>query len=413
MIEVNSLRLPNGLQLLHHRDKSTQMAAVNLLYDVGARDEHPGRTGMAHLFEHLMFGGTKAIPNFDIPLQEAGGESNAWTTCDLTNFYEIVPAQNIETALWLESDRMAAMTFSQQALDVQKGVVIEEFKQRCINRPYGDIDHLLRATAYTTHPYRRPAIGEKFKDIENVTLEEAYGFFNDHYTPGNAILCITGNIDFDSAARLTEKWFGDIPHRMAALRNIAPEPRQEAPRRATFHRDVPQNMIIKAYHMCGRNHADFPVYDIISDLLANGNSARFFKNVLMETDLFSDLDAAVWGSIDPGLLVIKGKLTPGADIDKASKIIKAETAKIANGDASQYEIEKYVNKLESKECFENIGYADKASKLCYRQLVSGNADSINYEIGEYRKITTGRVASIATKLFDASNETTILYGPDL
>ena len=398
---------------MHHHDPSTQMAAVNLTYDVGARDERPGRTGMAHLFEHLMFGGTKSIPNFDTPLQEAGGESNAWTTNDLTNFYEIIPAQNIETAFWLESDRMAAMTFSQQSLDVQKGVVIEEFKQRCINRPYGDTDHLLRATAFTTHPYRRPTIGEKFEDIENVSLDEVYDFFNNHYTPGNAILCVTGNIDFDRAARLAEKWFGEIPPRTAIRRNIPPEPQQEAPRRATFNRNVPQNMIIKAYHMCGRNHDDFPVCDIISDLLANGNSARFFRNILMETDLFSDLDAAVWGSIDPGLLVIKGKLAYGADIEKAIATIDAETAKLADGDASQYEIEKYVNKLESKECFENISYAEKASKLCYRQLVSGNADDINHEIDKYRTITCQQVAAVSAKLFDISNETTIIYGPDL
>lgn len=413
MIDVNSLRLGNGLQLLHHHDPSTQMVAVNILYDVGSRDERHGRTGMAHLFEHLMFGGTARIPNFDIPLQEAGGESNAWTTCDLTNFYEILPAQNIETAFWLESDRMASMTFSQQALDVQKGVVIEEFKQRCVNRPYGDVDHLLRSTTFTTHPYRWPTIGERFEDIENVTLDEVEAFFRAHYTPGNAILCVTGNIDFDRAVELVEKWFGEIPARSAKARNIPAEPLQSAPRMATVRRAVPQNMIIKAYHTCGRNDAGFPVCDIISDLLANGNSARFFRNILMETDLFSDLDAAVWGSIDPGLLVIKGKLTHGANIDKAIELIDAETAKLADGDVSQYEIEKYVNKLESKECFENISYAEKASKLCYRQLVSGDADDINREINEYRKITTCQIASEAAKLFDAANETTLLYGPDV
>ena len=413
MIKTNSLRLDNGLQLLHHHDPTTQMVAINLLYNVGARDERPGRTGMAHLFEHLMFGGTPAIPNFDTPLQKAGGESNAWTTNDLTNFYEILPAQNIETALWLESDRMASMAFSQQALDVQKGVVIEEFKQRCINQPYGDTDHILRSTAFTTHPYRWPTIGEKFSDIAEVSLDEVRNFSASHYTPGNAILCVAGNIDFENTVKLVEKWFGGLQSQHAAQRNLPAEPKQDEPRRNAVHRDVPQNMIIKAYHMCGRNDAAFPVCDIISDILANGNSARFFRNVLMQTDLFTDLDAAVWGTIDPGLFVIKGKLSHGASIDKAEETIQAEINKLLDGDTSQYEIEKYVNKLESKECFENISYADKASKLCYQQLITGDASDINREIAKYRTITTSQVTQEAIKLFDISNETTILYGPDL
>ena len=291
MIEVKSLRLPNGLLLLHHHDKSTQMVAVNILYDVGARDEQPMRTGMAHLFEHLMFGGTANIPNFDTPLQKAGGESNAWTSSDLTNFYDILPAQNIETAFWLESDRMSNMTFSRQSLDVQKGVVVEEFKQRCVNVPYGDLDHILRDTAFTTHPYKWPVIGRNFNDIENVTLDEVQDFFHNHYTPGNAILCVSGNITFEQAAQLTIKWFGNIAHGTTVKRNIPAEPAQQSPRRRQICRsDVPQNIIVKAFHMCGRNDDAFPVCDIISDLLANGNSARFFKNVLLKTDLFSDLD---------------------------------------------------------------------------------------------------------------------------
>ena len=411
MIEVNSYRLPNGLQLLHHRDATTKMAAVNILYDVGSRDEKPGRTGMAHLFEHLMFGGTRNIPNFDSPLQEAGGESNAWTSSDLTNFYEILPAQNIETAFWLESDRMANMAFSQQSLDVQKGVVVEEFKQRCVNVPYGDLDHLLRSTAFVVHPYRWPVIGERFEDIENVTLDEVRDFFACHYSPCNAILCVTGNVDFEQAVRLSEKWLGCLPNHGRTIRNLPVEPKSNAPKRACVHRDVPQDMIIKAYYTCGRNKAGFPVCDIISDILANGSSARFFKNVLMKSDVFTDLDAAVWGSIDPGLLVVKGKLSSGASIDEAERLIKNEVDSLAKGNVSRYEIEKYVNKLESKECFENISYADKASKLCYYQLIYGDANEVNNEISKYRQITTEQVASEASRLFDVANETTIFYGP--
>ena len=413
MIDINSLRLPNGLLLLHHRVTSTQMVVVNTMYNVGARDEVIGRTGMAHLFEHLMFSGTPSIPDFDTPLQEAGGENNAWTTNDLTNFYDILPAQNIETALWLESDRMANMSCTQQSLEVQKGVVVEEFKERCVNVPYGDIGHVLRAATFTTHPYRWPTIGLQFADIENATLDDINNFHAAHYAPGNATLCITGNIEFADAARLVEKWFGDIPYRHTAIRNLPAEPRQQSPRRIAINRNVPQNMIIKAYHTCGRNDNMFPTCDIISDLLANGNSARFFKNILMETDLFTDLDAAVWGSIDPGLLVVTGKIANGASIDKAEEAIQKEIRKIANGDATQYEIDKYVNKLDSKECFENVGYTDIASKLCYHQLISGDANNINREIDTYRSITTDIVAQEAEKLFAPNNETTILYGPEI
>lgn len=407
------MRLANGLLLLHHRVTSTQMVVVNILYNVGARDEVAGRTGMAHLFEHLMFGGTPNIPDFDTPLQEAGGENNAWTSNDLTNFYDILPVQNIETALWLESDRIANMAFTQQSLDIQKGVVVEEFKERCVNVPYGDIGHVLRAATFSKHPYRWPTLGLQFADIENTTLDDINNFYTAHYAPSNAILCITGNIDFNHAAKLVEKWFGDIPNRQTAIRNLPVEPQQQSPHHIALHRDVPQNMIIKAYHTCGRNDKQFPTCDIISDILANGNSARFFKNILMATDLFTDLDASVWGSIDPGLLVVTGKIANGADIDKAEKAINNEIDKIANGDVSQYEIDKYVNKLESKECFENISYADVASKLCYHQLVSGDANNINHEIDLYRSISADDVTREAARLFAHNNETTILYGPDL
>lgn len=413
MVKVNTFRLSNGLQLLHHLDSATQMVAVNLLYGVGARDEVPGRTGMAHLFEHLMFGGTENVPNFDIPLQEAGGESNAWTTNDITNFYDIIPAQNVETAFWLESDRMANMIFTPQSLAVQKDVVVEEFKQRCVNVPYGDLDHLLRATAFTTHPYRWPVIGERFADIENVSLGDVYDFSRSYYVPGNVIVCISGNIDLGKAVELAEKWFGDIPGHSFVRCKLPVEPQQQVARRLCVHRDVPQDVIVKAYHMCGRTDERFPVCDIISDLLANGNSARFFRNILMKTNLFTDIDASVWGSFDPGLLVIKGKLSRGASIDEGEKIVRSELEKLIAGDVSQYEIDKYVNKLESKECFENISYADVASKLCYYQLAFGDANFINDEIANYRKVSTDRVVQEAEKLFDISNETTILYGPSL
>lgn len=412
MITVQSTRLSNGIRLLHHHDATTQMVALNLLYDVGARDENCGQTGFAHLFEHLMFGGSANIPNFDIPLQEAGGDSNAWTSCDITNFYETLPAHNIETALWLESDRLNSLAFTQHAFDIQKDVVIEEFKQRCINVPYGDLDHILKAEAYKVHPYRWPVIGIDIREIENATLDDARNFFYAHYAPNNLIMCVAGNITFDDTVKLVEKWMGDIPMRDVKPRNLPAEPAQEAPRRKEVNRQVPQTVIIKAYHTCGRRHPDFQTCDMISDILANGNSARFFKNILMQTDIFTDLDASVTATIDPGLLLIKGRLQDNTSIDKAEKAIDSEIKKLIDGDVSDYEIKKYSNKFDSKECFENISYSEKASKLCYYELLS-KADDINTEVEKYKMISTEKVAKTATRLFDKSNETTIIYGPNV
>ena len=412
MINVKSTRLSNGIRLLHHHDATTQMVALNLLYDVGARDETCGHTGFAHLFEHLMFGGSANIPNFDIPLQEAGGDSNAWTSSDITNFYETIPAHNIETALWLESDRLNRLAFTQHAFDVQKGVVIEEFKQRCINVPYGDLDHILRAEAYKVHPYRWPVIGNDISEIENATLDDARDFFYAHYAPNNLIMCIAGNITFDETVKLVEKWMGDIPMRDIKPRMLPLEPKQNAPRRKEVNKQVPQTVIVKAFHTCCRNHPDFQSCDIISDILANGNSARFFKNVLMKSDIFTDLDASVTGSIDPGLFLIKGRLQENASIETAEKAIDFEIQKLINGDVSSYEIEKYTNKFDSKECFENISYSEKASKLCYYELLS-KAEDINTEVDKYKKITPRKIAETAVRLFDKSNETTIVYGPNI
>ena len=410
MIEINRHTLSNGLRLLHYHDASTQMVAVNVLYDVGARDEVPGHTGLAHLFEHLMFGGSEHIPDFDTPLQMAGGESNAWTSDDVTSFYDIVPAHNVETAFWLESDRMNALALTQRSLDAQKSVVIEEFKQRCLNVPYGDVSHLVRPVAFTKHPYRWPVIGEKIADIEGVTLDVARQFFHGHYAPNNAILCVAGNISFDSAVQLTEKWFNHIPRRAIIPRNLPVEPQQAEPRFISHHADTPQDLIVKAYHMCNRRHPDYHASDIISDILANGNSARFFTNVLLKTNLFSDLDASIWGSIDPGMMVIKGRLLPGVAFDDANSVIDTELQRLVTEGVSQYEVDKFVNKFESKECFENVSYAEMASKLCYHELI-GSADDINSELARYRRLTAADINRVARTIFAPENETLLYYGP--
>ena len=410
MVEVRKHTLDNGLRLLHYYDATTQMVAVNVLYDVGARDETPGCTGLAHLFEHLMFGGSEHIPDFDTPLQMAGGESNAWTSDDVTNFYDILPTHNAETAFWLESDRMNCLALTQRSLDAQKSVVIEEFKQRCLNVPYGDVSHLVRAKAFRQHSYRWPVIGEKVSDIEGVTIDTARDFFYSHYAPNNAILCISGNVDFERAVELAEKWFAHIPRRAITPRSIPTEPRQTEQRCIVHHADTPQNMIVKAYHMCGRLDSDYHASDIISDILANGNSARFFRNVLMQTDIFTDLDASIWGSIDPGMLVVKGRLCPGASFDEANEVVDRELQRLVSEGVSQYEVDKFVNKFESKESFENVSYAEMASKLCYHELI-GSADDINTELSRYRALTAADIQRVEAGIFTINNKTRLYYGP--
>lgn len=411
MIEFNTHRLDNGLRLIYHFDATTKMVALNILYDVGSRDEVIGKTGFAHLFEHLMFGGSKNIPDFDAPLQVAGGESNAWTSDDVTNFYEILPAHNVETAFWLESDRLNELAFSQHSLDVQKRVVIEEFKQRCLNVPYGDVSHIIRSNAFKRHTYRWPVIGEKVSDIENVSLESVRDFFYSHYAPNNAILCISGNIQFGKALGLTEKWMSKIPKRTIRCHKNIEEPRQTEKRIIKFGKDAPQNLLVKAYHMCGRLDADYQASDILSDILSNGSSSRFFRNVLLETDVFTDLDASIWGTIDPGLFVIRGRLRHGIEFERADAVVEDELQKLLGDGVSQYEVDKFVNKFESKNCFENISYSEKASKLCYYELL-GDANGINTEIELYRRLDAEKVNRVAKKIFREDNQVCLYYGPN-
>ena len=409
MIKVNSYTLDNGLKLLHHKDATTKMVALNLLYKVGARNEQPEKTGFAHLFEHLMFSGSVNSESFDEPLQVAGGESNAWTSNDVTNYYDIVPVHNVETAFWLESDRLLNLSLTEKKFEAQKSVVIEEFKQRCLNTPYGDVSHIIRGAAYTVHPYRWPVIGLSTDVIAEATLDDAWDFFNSHYSVDNLIMCVSGNIEFERAVKLTEKWFGDIEPRNMKKQVIPVEPIQESPRTIRVERDVPKNMILKAYHMCGRNHIDYQTSDIISDILANGNSSRFFRNVLMKNDVFSSLDASIGGSVDPGLFYVRGYLNEGVSYEQGEEIIKKELEAFLQEGASEYEITRYVNKLDSKEQFENISYLEKATKLCSYEFTS-QADDINVEMDKYRAITSDDIKRVAQKILNESNCTTLFYG---
>ena len=408
MITVNKYQFLNGLRLLHHADSNTRMVAINLLYDVGARDESPDCTGFAHLFEHLMFGGSLHIPDFDTALQKAGGENNAWTSNDITNYYTIVPRQNVETAFWLESDRMLGLDFSQHSLDVQKAVVMEEFKQRTLNQPYGDIPAIIRELAYREHPYRWPVIGRDISHIEKATLEDVRSFFYNHYAPNNAILAVVGDISFEEALRLSEKWFSPIEKRNIAPRCILPEPEQEAPRYKEVVRDIPSDAIVKAYHMGRRCDADYQTCDLMSDILSNGRSSRLFRRLVMEKSLFTSIDASITGDIDAGLFLINGRLNQAVSLQQADEAIEEELGRLCRESASEQEISKMVHKFETGYLFSNLSYVDKAANLSYFELIDA-AESIDREVEKYYRITPESLQKTAQAVFRANNMSTLYY----
>lgn len=408
MITVNKYQFLNGLRLLHHADSNTRMVAINLLYDVGARDESPDCTGFAHLFEHLMFGGSLHIPDFDTALQKAGGENNAWTSNDITNYYTIVPRQNVETAFWLESDRMLGLDFSQHSLDVQKAVVMEEFKQRTLNQPYGDIPAIIRELAYREHPYRWPVIGRDISHIEKATLEDVRSFFYNHYAPNNAILAVVGDISFEEVLRLSEKWFSPIEKRNIAPRCILPEPEQEAPRYKEVVRDIPSDAIVKAYHMGRRCDADYQTCDLMSDILSNGRSSRLFRRLVMEKSLFTSIDASITGDIDAGLFLINGRLNQGVSLQQADEAIEEELGRLCRESASEQEISKMVHKFETGYLFSNLSYVDKAANLSYFELIDA-AESIDREVEKYYRITPESLQKTAQAVFRANNMSTLYY----
>lgn len=408
MIKVNRHTLANGLRIIHSQDESTQMVALNLLYDVGARDEHPEHTGFAHLFEHLMFGGSVNIADYDTPVQNAGGENNAWTSNDMTNYYITLPYQNVETGFWLESDRMLSLDFNPKSLDVQRQVVIEEFKQRNLNQPYGDASHLIREMAYQTHPYQWPTIGKEISHIANATLDEVKEFFYRFYAPNNAILAVTGHISLEETIRLAEKWFGPIPARNVPIRNLPKEVQQTAIRRKTVERKVPVDALYMAFHMCDRHHADYPVYDIITDILSNGRSSRFIQHLVQENKIFTGIDAYITGSIDEGLLHIAGKPAEGISLEEAEKAIWTELDELKRVSVDELELEKVKNRYESEQIFNNINYLNVATNLAYFELL-GKAEDINDEVRKYRSVTASQLQKVAQKTFIPENCSILYY----
>lgn len=408
MIQVNRYTLANGLRIVHNEDDSTQMVALNLLYDVGARDEDPSHTGFAHLFEHLMFGGSLHIPDYDTPVQNAGGENNAWTNNDITNYYITLPHQNVETGFWLESDRMFSLDFSPKSLEVQRQVVIEEFKQRNLNQPYGDASHLLRELAYESHPYRWPTIGKEIAHIAQATLEEVKDFFFRFYAPNNAILAVTGHISFEETIRLAEKWFGPIPARNISPRQLPAEKPQTAVRRKTVERKVPVDTIYMAFHMSNRMHPDYYVYDMITDILSNGRSSRFIQSLVQEQKLFTSIDSYISGSLDEGLLHVTGKPVEGVSLEQAEEAIWKELEKMKTVPVSEQELEKVKNRYESEQIFNNINYLNVATNLAFFEL-TGKAEDINEEVGKYRAVTAEQIQATSARCFVPENCSILYY----
>ena len=408
MIKFDRFQLDNGLRVIVHKDRSTPLAAMNILYDVGSRDEDAEMTGLAHLFEHLMYGGTLNIPEYDLPLQLAGGDNNAFTNSDITNYYLTVPSENIETGFWLEADRMAELDFSEKNLNIQKNVVTEEFNQRYLNQPYGDAMLLLRPLAYNVHPYRWSAIGREITHVRNATLQNIRDFFYSHYAPNNAIISFTGNITIERIRDLSEKWFGPVPKRTITQRELLPEPLQTSGRKLEVSRQVPADALYKAWHICPRQSDDFYVMDLLTDILAGGESGRLHTRLVREKNIFSEINAFMTSDIDPGLMVLIGKPMAGVRIEDAENAVNEIIDEMRDRLPEESEMQKVKNRFESSTVLMNTGILHKAMNLAYFELL-GDPSVINKEVDFYRATTESRVRDISAKYLVPENCSTLYY----
>lgn len=408
MIPYKTKTLANGLKVIVHEDPSTPLATMNILYKVGARDESPDKTGFAHLFEHLMFGGSANIPDYDEPLQMAGGDNNAWTNNDVTNYYLTLPADNIETGFWLESDRMLNLAFSKKSLEVQRNVVIEEFKQRYLNQPYGDVWLLLRPLAYKVHPYQWATIGKEISHVENATIEDVKDFFNRFYCPDNASLVVAGNVKADKIFSLAEEWFGGIQRSVVKRSPYPVEPPQTEKRELTVERDIPFDSIYRAYHTCSRLDKEFYAVDLLTDIMNRGRSSRLFHALVKEKNLFSEINTYTTSDFDKGLLVIEGKLIKGVKMKDAEAAIDEELARLCNGEINDEEVEKVINKVESTMEFSEMDLADRALNLAIADYM-GDINLANTEIELYQAVKAKDIQEQARQIFRESNCSVLYY----
>jgi predicted Zn-dependent peptidase len=408
VVQFERFVLSNGLRVLVHQDTSTPMAVVNVMYDVGAKDEDPGRTGFAHLFEHLMFGGSINIKDYDEPLQMAGGENNAYTTNDLTNYYIQLPAENLETAFWLESDRMLSLAFSERSLNVQRKVVCEEFKEHYLNKPYGDVWLKMRELAYQVHPYRWMTIGKELSHIENAQLQDVKDFFFKHYRPVNAILVVAGNVTVPQVRELAEKWFGPIESGEQYVRQLPVEPHQTTPRKLEVYADVPLDALYKCWHMGARLDKGYYIADLITEVLGGGGSSRLFQSLVKEKRLFSNIECHQQGTVDAGLLTIEGKLVKGVKMEDAERAIEEELEKLRQQAIPEEELQKVKNKTESVIAFEDMTVMNRASSLAFYELL-GDAGLMNTELQRYHDVTAAEIQQESNTLFTEGNCSTLYY----
>ena len=408
MIKFEKFQLANGLRVVVHEDAATPMVVVNVLYDIGARDEDPKQTGFAHLFEHLMFGGSVNIEDFETPLQLAGGENNAYTTNDFTNYYIQLPAENIETAFWLESDRMLSLAFDEKSLEVQRKVVMEEFKEHYINKPYGDVWFKMREMVYTKHPYRWMTIGSELSHIENAKLEDVRNFFFKYYRPVNAILVVAGKVTVQQVRELAEKWFGDIPAGEKYVRDLPAEPKQKEARKMDIKADVPLDALYKCYPMAARTEKGYYVADLITEVLGGGASSRLHQSLIKEKKLFSQIECYHTGSNDPGLVVVEGKLIKGVSLEAADAAVEEELEKLKSAMITEKELTKIKNKTESAIVFEDMSVMNRANSLAIYELL-GDVNMMNTELEKYHAVTAEEILAASREIFDIRNSNTMYY----
>ena len=408
MVKFNRFTLENGLRVIVHEDSTTPMAVLNILYDVGARDENPEQTGFAHLFEHLMFGGSVNVPDYDSPLQRVGGENNAFTSNDITNYYITLPSANLETAFWLESDRMLSLAFNKKSLETQRSVVIEEFKQRYLNQPYGDVWLKLRPMVYKKHPYQWATIGKTIKHIEDAKMEDVKAFFKKHYNPQNAIMVVGGDVKLEQVKQLAEKWFGPIPAGEKYHRNLPQEDIQNEERRESTSAKVPLNDVYIAFQMEGRLDDSYYSTELMSDILSRGNSSRLYKSLVKEQQLFSEVHAYITGSLDKGMFVLEGKPLEDISIDKAEAALWEQLEKIKTEEVPADELTKVKNKTESTMVFSEMSLLDKAMNLAFYELM-GDAEEFNHETEKFLAVTAAEIKEQANKLFRKENSSTLIY----
>lgn len=408
MIHFEQFTLANGLQVFFHEDKTTPIAAVNILYNVGSRDENPERTGFAHFFEHLMFTGSLHIPEYDEVLQRVGGENNAFTSPDVTNYYITLPVTNLETAFWLESDRMLGLAFHEKKFEAQRGVVIEEFKQRYLNQPYGDVWLKLRPLAYQKHPYHWNTIGKEIAHIEEATLDEVKAFFKKYYVPNNAILVVAGDTTLEEVRRLAEKWFAPIPAGEPNLRNLPTEPTQNEARTLETTAKVPLSAIYKAYHMEAKGKDGYFATDLLSDVLGRGKSSRLYEQWVRQKPLFNQIGAYITASFDAGLLVVYGTMNDGVSMQEAEEAINSTIAELQNSPIPETELTKVKNKAEASIAFEEVELLTRARNIAFGAVL-GNPNYANQEIQQLQAVTAEALQDSAKRVLRPENCSTLYY----